>query len=379
MLDRLDLTNFKAFRETAITFGELTLLSGLNSAGKSTTLQALALLRQSYDAGTLTDEDDRGLLLNGDLVNLGTGRDVRHEDYVEAGPGGQGIILTLRAGGATYTWEAAYERESDLLPLVSAPGGPELAGSPLFGTGFQYLRADRIFPAVSYPRSHEVAIRRGFLGARGEHTVNYLRYHQDEAVKHDRLRHPDAASATLLDQAEAWMQEVCPGVNLQAEEIADTDSVRLSFRFGTAGPSSSERYRPTNVGFGLTYTLPIVVACLTADSDTIVLLENPEAHLHPRGQTQMAFLACRAVAAGAQVVLETHSDHVLNGVRLAVKHGELPPSAVTLHYFRRTVATFREPSRFEIITPEIGADGMLSRWPAGFFDEWDQSLDALLD
>ncbi|WP_007023666.1 AAA family ATPase [Saccharomonospora iraqiensis] len=374
MLERIELTNFKAFREASVPLGGLTLLTGLNSAGKSTVMQAMALLRQSYDSGTLTDDDDRGLMLNGDLVELGTGRDVRHEDYVEKGPDGEGVIVSLEVTGSTYTWEARYDRESDLLPLVSASeDAATLARLPLFGKRFQYLRADRIFPSVSYPKSHEVAVRRGFFGAQGEHAVNYLRHHQDDPVSARVLRHPDALSESLLGHAEAWMREICPGVNLQTEEIADTDSVRLSFRFGTAGLSSSNRYRPTNVGFGLTYTFPIVLACLTALPGSLILLENPEAHLHPRGQTQIARLACAAVAAGGQVVIETHSDHVLNGVRLAVKRNTVGADNVMTHYFRRA------SGEAQIMTPEIGADGMVSEWPEGFFDEWDHSLDELLD
>lgn len=374
MLEHIALTNFKAFRECRVPLGRLTLLCGLNSAGKSTVIQALALLRQSQDSGTLMDDDDRGLMLNGELVELGTGRDVRHEDYTPAGPGGEGMVISLTNDGVPYSWEAAYHRESDLLPLESAPTDEsELTRIPLFSKAFQYIRADRIFPSVSYPRSHEIAIRRGFLGAHGQHAVNYLRHHQDDLVEHEQLRHPHADAGTLLGQTEAWMQEICPGVNLQTEEITDTDLVRLSFRFGTAGLSASNRYRPTNVGFGLTYTFPVVIACLTTGPGGLVLLENPEAHLHPRGQTRMAFLACRAASAGGQLILETHSDHVLNGVRLAVKRGELPPSAVQLNYFHRS------HGEVEIVSPRIGPDGMLSQWPAGFFDEWDQSLDALLD
>ncbi|ASU77622.1 DUF3696 domain-containing protein [Actinopolyspora erythraea] len=374
MVDRVELTNFKAFRQSVVPLGELTLLSGLNSAGKSTVMQALALLRQSYVSGTLVDDEGTGLLLNGDLVGLGTGRDVRHENYVPAGPDGEGIVLGLEEGGTEYRWNAFYERESDLLELEPADvGHAELSALSLFGKGFQYLRADRIFPSVRYPRSHDVAIRRGFLGAQGEHTVNYLRYHQDDIVENESLRHPRATSATLLAQTEAWLREFCPGVNLEAEEITDTDSVRLGFRFGTAGLSSSNRYRPTNVGFGLTYTLPIVVACLTAGSNGLLLLENPEAHLHPRGQTKIAFLACRAAAAGSQLIVETHSDHVLNGVRIAVKRGEIPASSVRVHYFRR------DGGDVDFVSPVVSEDGMLSQWPEGFFDEWDESLDALLD
>ncbi|XVQ87261.1 DUF3696 domain-containing protein [Microbispora siamensis] len=371
MIDELAITNFKAFATAEIPLGPYTLLSGLNSSGKSTVLQALALLRQSFDA---LHEDDGGFLLNGGLIELGVGQDILHEDYVSSDETDPRIRLALRCGSEIYSWSVRYEREADLLRMDDSAERPDPVLPPsLSGTGFQYLRADRISPAVSYPRSHEIAVRRSFLGSRGEHTVNFLRHFQDEPVADERLHHPEGRSRSLLDQTEAWMQEICPGVNLQADAIEGTDSVRLSFRFGTAGLSASNRYRPTNVGFGLTYVLPVVVACLTAKPGGLLLIENPEAHLHPRGQTGMAMLTCAAAAAGAQVVVETHSDHVLNGVRLAVKGRRLPPENAVLHYFRK------KTGGIEILNPVIGPDGMISDWPEGFFDEWERSLDRLLD
>lgn len=169
------------------------------------------------------------------------------------------------------------------------------------------------------------------------------------------------------------MQVICPGVKLQASAIEGTDLVRLGFQFRRSGEPSTRYYRPTNVGFGLTYVLPMVVACLTARPGAMILIENPEAHVHPRGQTALARLTCAASAAGAQLVVETHSDHILNGVRLSVKDSLLASEDVVLHYFRRG------PRGVEIVTPSVGPDGMLSEWPDGFFDEWDRSLDQLLD
>lgn len=373
MLDQLTVINFKAFARAEIRLSSFTLLSGLNSTGKSTVLQAFAVLRQSRDL--LIDDDAAGLLLNGDLVELGTGRDVLHESYVSGSPDSEPrITLSVRSGRDVYSWSAAYESEGDLLRLVERSGPDTGEGLALFGPGFQYLRADRISPAVTYPRSHEVAIRQGFLGARGEHTVNYLRHFQDELIEDERLHHSGARSSRLLDQADAWMEDICPGVNLRADALEGTDFVRLSFRFGT-GVSSSNWYRPTNVGFGLTYVLPVVIACLTARPGALVLVENPEAHLHPRGQTAMARLACAASAIGAQLVVETHSDHILNGVRLAVKGGLISSDKVLLHFFRGT----QPPSAVKIVTPSLGPDGMISEWPSGFFDEWERSLDQLLD
>lgn len=370
MLDILGLTHFKAFARQDIRLAPCTVLTGLNSSGKSSVLQSLALLRQSYDNGDLAPSSDRvaGLLLNDELVQLGTGQDVRHEAYQEDDPR---ISLTVHGDGTTATWSAEYASEADHLALSGSPADPGQLPT-LFGPGFQYLRADRVFPEVSYPRSHHAVATRGFLGARGEHTVNFLRTHQDHPVESVPLQRPEAPTSGLLDQTAAWMQRLCTGVRLSAEDIAGTDTVRLRYSFGS-GASSSNWYRPTNVGFGLTYALPIVVACLSAQPGSLILLENPEAHLHPQGQTWMAHLTAAAVASGAQVILETHSDHVLNGLRLSVKSSVIPAAHTAVHYFRR------DGQRTEIVSPRIEDDGSLSNWPTGFFDEWENSLEQLLD
>ncbi|MFF8811120.1 AAA family ATPase [Streptomyces pactum] len=382
MINHIKLINFKAFRRLELPLGPLTLLTGLNSSGKSSVLQALALLRQSYETQMLTrtKRAGGGLLLNGDLVALGTAQDVLHEDFgpVDELPGVSEPLVgfVIEEDGEQRTWAAAYDirhPDRDVMPLAEGSVRSHLAEQP-----FQYLHADRITPAVTYPRSHQIAIARGFLGVRGEHTVNYLRHHTEQDVPMEvpdgPLRHRGATSPQLLDQTIAWMQELCPGVNIETDPIEGTDSVRLSYGFGgTAGINATRRRRPTNVGFGLTYALPVVVACLTATPESLILLENPEAHLHPKGQSRTAALLSAAAAAGAQLVVETHSDHVLNGVRIAVKQGVLQPQDTVVHYFSGNGAGA------EVVTPRIDKDGMLEQWPEGFFDEWENSLDQLLD
>lgn len=390
MIDELKITNFKSFASAEIPLAAYSLLSGLNSSGKSTVLQALALLRQANNEGLLADHREYreyvedaaagGLPLNGELVELGTGQDILHEDYVAEQGRDPEIGFGLVAENSTlFEWRFRYGREDDLLPLTSfTPLSPEdlVEGEgaiTLFNPGFQYLRADRINPAVTYPQSHEMSVRRGFLGTRGEYTIDYLRHYQDEIVPSTVLHHPEA-SPRLLDQVEAWMGEICPGVKIAATAIERTDLVRLGFEFTRERHLTTNARRPTNVGFGLTYVLPVVVACLTAKPGALILLENPEAHVHPQGQSAMARLTCAAASAGAQLVVETHSDHILNGVRLSVKRGKLAADDVRLHYFQRNA-----DGVVDIVSPDIGPDGMLSQWPSGFFDEWDRSLDRLLD
>jgi predicted ATPase len=371
----LTLINFKAFADVTVPLGRFTLLSGLNSSGKSTVLQALALLRQAYDS----DPDLSGsggeqprLPLNGEYVQLGIGQDVLHDGY--QGEPGIGFDLELDDGSHAHL-RASYRREEDTLP---ASGNFGTAGwlseaLSLVQPGFQFLRADRINPAVTYARSYEMSARRAFLGTRGEFTVDFLRQHGDEPMVDAALKHPSVDSPQLLPQVDAWLGEICPGVRISADAIDNTDLVRLGIQLSTPGQPISAVRRPTNVGFGITYVLPIIVACLTARPGSLVLLENPEAHVHPRGQSAMARLTCAAAAVGAQVVVETHSDHVLNGVRLVVKTGGLAGEDIRLHYFHRP-----DGMAVNLVSPVIDRDGMLSDWPAGFFDEWDLTLDRLL-
>jgi predicted ATPase len=367
VIDEIKLRNILAFRSTDLPLRGLTLLAGTNSAGKSSVLHALALLRQSAEARVL----DSAWMLNGEIVELGTGRDLLHADPDDvAGVTGIGLAIALREGAALRTWSAAYNVDADVLDVVADE--PE-ASDPLFALGFQYLRADRIVPTVTYPKSHEAASVRGWLGARGEHAPNFLRVHGGHPAQCVQARLPDTIGTGLLDQTNAWLNVLSPGTVVGVEDVPGTDFVRLLF--SRTGPDvKTEPHRSTNVGFGLTYALPVIVACLSAQPGSLVLVENPEAHLHPAGQAAIGRLCALASEGGAQVIVETHSDHVLNAVRLAVRRQDVRADNVLVHFFTRKSGVLQP----DIETLEIAADGMLPYWPAGFFDQWDRALDELL-
>jgi len=367
MLEALHLTNFKAFHDQEICLAPLTLLSGLNGVGKSTTLQSMALLRQSHEAGLLRDD---GLLLNGELIELGIGRDVMFNDADQPW-----IEIGILEDGCQRTWRGGYDSEGDVLPFPPEQVRTAALGV-IFGSNFQYLRADRVNPAAIYGKSYHAVKGRRFMGARGEFAAHFLSLFQDEVVAEPlRCRLDNGYTTGLLSQVNAWMQEFSPDVSIAVHDVANTDFVRLSYSYGgSAGLGSSNPYRPTNVGFGLTYSLPIVIACLSTPRGGLLLLENPEAHLHPQGQVAMGRLMALAANTGVQVLVETHSDHVLNGIRLTVKNGELRPDQVAMHFFRRG-----ENGVADIESPTMTGKGRLSFWPEGFFDQWDKSLDELLD
>ncbi len=77
----------------------------------------------------------------------------------------------------------------------------------------------------------------------------------------------------------------------------------------------------------------------------------------------------QVAAAGIQVIVETHSDHVLNGVRRSVKTGAIAPDDVMVHFFRE-----RSETAEQVISPSIGPTGNIDVWPSGFFDQFDKDL-----
>ncbi|HHC24871.1 MAG TPA: hypothetical protein ENK58_05580 [Desulfobacterales bacterium] len=287
MIQSLHLRNFKCFEEQTFTFAPLTLLSGLNGMGKSSLLQALLLLRQSYHQRLLPDT---GLALNGDLVNIGTARDALYENAEE-----DSIGFDLRwANGSASQWNFEYNREADILNLTasvvlnsaSASVSPDIFDHSLLGDDFQYLHAERLGPRVSSEKSDFQVRQHRQLGTRGEYAIDFLATFGRQIKPLKGMLHPKAVSDDLFGQTEAWLGEVNPGTRLLFAELPGTDLISLRYSFGT-GRSVSSDYRATNTGFGLTYTLPVLLAILAAKSGALLLFENPESHLHPKGQTEI--------------------------------------------------------------------------------------------
>ena len=367
MIESIDLTNFKCFEQQNIAFKRLTLLAGLNSSGKSTIIQALLLLRQSFLENLLPGV---GLTLNGKLAQLGTAKDALFEEADSDEIAFQ-LVDDLPA---RLSLRFAYREESDVLAVIGYDATEEIWKTSLFGDAFQYLRAERIGPRTSFGMSDYEVRHHHQIGSSGEFATHFLSLFGSEIVEPSQLRHPSATSNTLKSQVEAWMTEISPGVRLNIERHSEMDLMTFSVAYSLGHQVASAEYRPTNVGFGITYALPIVVSVLSSRPGGLVIVENPEAHLHPRGQVKMGELLSLASTAGVQIVIETHSDHVLNGIRLAVHSGKADPSNVAL-YHSKWEPGGKSPS---LALLNIDREGRVSGWPEGFFDEMERSLDQLL-
>ncbi|NNJ11946.1 DUF3696 domain-containing protein [Chloroflexales bacterium ZM16-3] len=365
MITDLRVQNFKCFEDMTLHLGPLTLMAGTNASGKSSTIQSLLLLRQSYLRGLL----QRGeLLLNGSLASLGAARDVLYEDAAT-----NEIAFAIRANSQadlSFTF-SVQPGKSDIYRLRASEAPVLSPGGPLFATAFNYLNAERIGPRLTYPMA-ELRDENIDIGPQGEYTLDVLSRHRDQPVATAGMtyRDPESGStpSSIEYQVRYWMQTIIPNFDFELDSINAADQVRVGFRIGTR-----EYLRPTNIGFGLIYTLPIVVGALVAPAGSLFIVENPEAHLHPAGQSRIGHFLARAAAAGVQVLIETHSDHVLNGIRRAVRDKALLPGQVSLAFFSTS-----EDSATKVIQPKIYASGGIRPWPKGFFDQFERDLRELL-
>ncbi|NJO02818.1 MAG: AAA family ATPase [Bacteroidia bacterium] len=110
--------------------------------------------------------------------------------------------------------------------------------------------------------------------------AHFLHHYKKEKVVFDNLLHPLVPDAALSVQCSAWSGEISKNVNVLVDEYGT--GFQLKYRFNLEGGEfPTQEFRAENVGFGISYTLPIIVAILSAKPNSLLLIENPEAHLHP--------------------------------------------------------------------------------------------------
>ncbi len=366
MLEFVRIQRFKTLADAQFPLAYLNLFTGLNGMGKSSLLQVLLLLRQSHERNLLP----RGLQLNGDYVNLGTGIDVLSTRSNE-----ESIAFHLKwKEKPVQQFRFEYQAQADLLPLSQAVTSMSQDES-LFGRNFQYLSADRIGPKTHYELSDFSLQQKNSIGKQGEYAAHFIADNQAKPLAIKQLKHEQAITDTFLDNLNAWMSHLAPGLSVRTHLQRTLNLVTLSYAFRQNNDMTAD-FKPQNVGFGLTYALPVVTALLRAKPGDMVIIENPESHLHPSAQSNLGRLCALAAASGVQLFLETHSDHFLNGIRVAVRNHLVQPNQVAIFYLERNV---EDPNHTTVVhSPRVDDLGRLSFWPEGFFDEWSKNLEQLL-
>lgn len=362
MITSLRVRHFKRFTDASFPLRPLTVLTGLNGTGKSTTIQSLLLTRQLADAAA-----GRVVQLNGPYgLALGEAHEVLHPDAPDST-----IEIQIGCDGAQVpsVYRFAVPDEQALYLRVAEDSGPPPAELRGQGAAFTYLCAERLGPRDQLGVSAEHPDLIG-VGVQGQYTAQLLALHETRAVR-EPLLHPTTRNThnvtTLRTQVETWASDIIRPIKITAQWPPGITASTI--RFQEPG-LLSEPIRPANMGFGFSYALPVIVAGLLTGPGDLLIVENPEAHLHPGGQSKLGRFLARVAGAGAQVIVETHSDHVLNGARLAVaEEKSLRPEDAVVHYFGEEAAG-SAPIEFT-------AKGELTEWPQGFFDQIEQDLGRL--
>jgi len=369
MIQYIQIENFKSLKRVNLRTSNLNLFFGLNGMGKSSVIQSLLLLRQSYLSNKGSFDT---LLTNGDLIKLGSQKDIFFQKADEQSK--IRFFLTFQNAlelDLRYSYNLA-NNDSDSLSISEKSLGFETAvfdKIPLFSQeeNFYYLGAEHIGPKKSY----ETAGWKNTIGITGEYAPLYLAKNGSKKVARD-MCNKKAKSDTLFDQVSAWMSEISPGVRIKAELFSNLERVKMSIRYENNRDLTDE-FSPVNVGFGIPYVLPIILILLVAKQGDLVLIENPESHLHPRGQSEIARIIALAANNGVQIICESHSDHIINGIRVAVKENTLDNNKLGIFYFSKK-------ENLETIVTAIGIDkrGELDTYPQGLLDEWGNLMSKLL-
>lgn len=433
MLTKITLENFKVFRHaTEFPLAKINLLTGINGRGKSSLLQSLLLMRQSMEYTEFSNK----LILNGSCLHLGTWDDVKNKDekekkcislsfsstwnninittthdfiktleaqrfeimisqevacYVETDNNNDMIVVDrIEVFQDNDKYYAKYYNYNNLIIEISPtvwmnihyrlfPNFTVLSGDtwrariiafgiPLMRT--HYIAADRIGARDFYEKDLNLNYNFITIEKTGKNVLDIISYYKAREVNTSLYLGDEN---NLIAQIGKWLGHI-----LDATVSIDLDDSNKFVNSFTYTINGKENLLPTNVGFGYSYILPIITAGLIANPNEILIVENPEAHLHPKAQSRLTQFLAKVAATGVQVFVESHSDHILRGLQIATISNEtqtkiLDKEDVSILYFHNPTET--NNSYFTQIP--ILENGAIENWEEGFFDQADKDYKIL--
>lgn len=360
----LKINNFKCFIDADISINQLTVMAGANGNGKSTTIQALLYFRRTIE--------HCGEWINNEYVlNNVNGMNVPLNGVYCLALGNSSFVLNRNAYDNEITLGLFNEHEEVLVTYLvdnrdaklyltpKEPQKTEKANFPIFKQEFYYLNAERIGPRVNqqlqffdYPNA----------GWQGETTAQLIGQESGYFKIDDERRFEDTQTNYLIDQVNHWLDFVMKGVKIKVETSPNTLTAQILIenQYTVSDPTLS-----TNLGFGISYILPIIATGLIAKKGSFFIIENPEAHLHPSAQSKIGRFLAMVANAGVNVIIETHSDHLINGIQIAVADKKISNDLITINFFNNEEGSVQP--EVQPITATL--KGELSVWPSGFFDQ----------
>jgi len=404
---------FKSLRdEQRVEIRPLTILAGANSSGKSSIMQPLLLLKQTLDA----PGDPGALLLDGPNVrftsadqllsrtagtaaasafairlDLSTGESLETVFRAEQGKG-FGVERTRFDSDGDHveiTMETTHEEILGFLPKRIREVAERFARGGKEGQRYSVYR-DRCFLALRLAEPEEAGTRGLFrpLGISPSGAfVSHIRavIHLPGLRGNPRRTYPKTAvgprfpgtfEAYVASTIARWEAE-------EKEKLADLgrmlQNLELSWKVKTSRVDDTQveilvgrlphskrggahdLVNIADVGFGVSQSLPVLVALIEAVPGQLVYIEQPEIHLHPKAQRGLAHALCEAAKRGVVLVIETHSAILLRAIQTLVASGDMPREDVRLHWFQRD-----EAGVTIISTGDLDEDGAYGDWPQDF-------------
>lgn len=363
-MEKIILKNFKCHKNLETEMKKLNILTGGNAAGKSSLVQALLLAFKSWE------ECDKKRVHTNKIygMNLGIPINIVSDDLEE-----RDIEIEILLNGVKNKILLGLPSDDDALCfdicnyeeiMEVKKRGHHLSKMHLF-----FLGAERKGPRiVSYIND----IIPYSVGNTGENT-GYILGEMDKLQKRNGgFRLPKDLKISEIDRfsanCEEWLNMIIPGTKIQYSVDLEKNITTLMLQ------NQGEFHMPVATGFGITYVLPIIVQALAASmlENAVLIVENPEAHLHPLSQSRLGkFLALVSVN-GVQVVLETHSEHIVDGCRILMTEKK--------HCEDMKILFFEKEGNNSICRNiNVQDNGELEEWPEGFFDQKRMDLRQLLE
>lgn len=382
----------------------LTILAGANSGGKSSIMQPVLLLKQTLDS----PYDPGSLLLGGSNVRLTSaeqllskksGSRAVKEFSVEFEIGIRKVELCFRqvpnkgleifsSSVSSEDLKTVITKDSDLNELKN---NLERLGSrwgdEIYNKGVLEVVRDRSFLNVELVME-DLGFRIPLLNS-GEWLVEMIgklihvpglrgnpeRDYRTTAVGDSFpgtfevyvasvIKHWQSSKDNRLSKLGTHLESLGLSWKVEAKQ---RDETQVELRVGRLPHSlrggAQDLVSIADVGFGVSQTLPVLVALLAAESGQIVYIEQPEIHLHPGAQRALASIFAEAAKRGVIVIVETHSALLLQGVQTLVAKDDLAPELVKLHWFQRD--TTGETS---VTSADLDGAGAFGDWPEDFDD-----------
>ena len=348
MLRKIEIDNFKCIDSLDIELKNFNLLAGINSAGKSTIIQALLLLFQASEISP--SKREKITAFNGNYVTLGEVNDVKNI-YT----GKHEVSLLVSDGVQDYYMKKNKEDIFNYSENIS----------DLHERDLVYLCADRVGVKDVYTKNLQGDMR---IGVHGEYSFAYLSEHKSLPIEETEFVKDESVGMGFGNQVNYWLDYIV-GYRVSAEDIDKTNVVKVIY----SNAESTRELRPCHVGTGVSYIANLIVAALSCRQGSLFIVENPEIHLHAGAQSRTIEFLLFMASRGLQVIVETHSDHIFNGVRKELKNKKITPELMQVLFVQKN-----KENVCEVRKVNINEAGIIENHQKGLFDQFDEDLDELL-